>query len=89
MPITYVKLYKDGAWQKVESDRVERFLELGWTKDQEAKSLTKDKISVSAEVTSSKSEDEVEDWDPLSGESWADSEESMFVDDELPNDEEN
>ena len=103
MPITYVKLYKDGAWQKVESDRVERFLELGWSRSTEEKSLTKDKITVSAEVTSSKSENEdvceecendpcdcePEDWDPLSGEDWADSEESVSVDDELPNNDEN
>ena len=89
MPVKYVKLYKDNAWLKVESGRVERFLELGWTQEPKKESLSKDKISVSAEVTSSKSEDPIEDWDPLSGEDWADSQESMKVDDELPEDEEN
>lgn len=100
MPITYVKLWKDGAWQKVEEDRVERFVELGWSRSIEEKSLTKDKITVSAEVTSSKSDNDIcedcghdpcdcpEEWDPSQGD-WADSEEAMIVDDELPNDEEN
>ena len=36
MPIKYVKIYKDDAWQKVESDRLQRFLELGWSEKQPA-----------------------------------------------------
>lgn len=85
MPVTYVKLWKDGAWQKIESDRVERFIELGWSKDNEEKSLTKDKITVSAEVTSNVVEQVQEDdvceecaEDPC-----------VCEDDELPIDEEN
>lgn len=87
MPVKYVKLTKDGVTQKVQSDRVERFQELGWSKVKEEKSLSKNKITACAEVTSM-SEDEVEDWDPSQGD-WADSEESISVDDKLPEDEEN
>lgn len=77
MPVNYVKLWKDGAWQKVEADRVERFVELGWSQVNEEKSLTKDKITVSAEVTSNVVEEDVEeDFD-------------IDLDDELPEEEEN
>ena len=84
MPINYVKLWKDGAWQKVEADRVERFLEVGWSTSNEKKSLTKDKITVSAEVTSNVVEDVQEDV-------CAECEEDPCVclDNELPEEEEN
>lgn len=106
MPVSYTKIYKDGDWKKVESDRVWRFLELGWSAQEEKSPSkgSKNKITASAEVTSNVVEDTAEicpdckeeepcdcpePWDPLSGESWADSEESMSVeDDELPTNEE-
>lgn len=66
MPVQYTKLWKDGQWQKVEQDRVQRFLDLGWSKDPESEKASqahsKDRISVEAKVTSTKSESE-EDWD--------------------------
>jgi len=83
MPVQYVKMTKDGVTQKIESDRVERFQELGWAKLEDVKSLSKNKITACAEVTSS---EEDEDWDPSQGD-WADSLESSLQ--ELPNDEEN
>ena len=94
MPVTYIKLYKDGAWQKVEQDRVERFLELGWAKDQEDKSHygSKEKIVAVAEVTSSESE-ELEQECPNCGGDHAyeacEEDNWTYSEDELPNKEEN
>lgn len=84
MPPKYVKIYKDGEWQKIESDRVERFQDEGWSLDPVKKSLTRNAITASAEVTSIVEEqiDEVEDPD------WNEDLEEMF-DDELPENEEN
>lgn len=72
MPVTYIKIYKGGEWQKVESGRLQQFLDLGWSQDDpksEKKSQPKgkkEKISASAEVTSQPNvEDEkVEDIEP-------------------------
>lgn len=84
MPVTYVKMYKDGEWQKIESDRVERFQDEGWSLDPVKKSLTRNAITASAEVTSNVVEEieEVEDPD------WNDDLEDL-LDDELPENEEN
>lgn len=99
MPVKYIKIYKDGEKQKIEADRLKRFLELGWSESPEKESQSggsKNKITAVAEVTSNEvveDEDHVcdencnHDWDPAE-EDWADSEES-FEDDELPEDEEN
>jgi len=71
MPVTYIKIYKGGEWQKVEADRLQRFLDEGWSTDnptQGKKSQPKgkkEKISASAEVTSQPvDEEKVEDIEP-------------------------
>ena len=58
MPVSYTKIFKNGEWQNIESDRLQRFLDEGWsTKEQPKtgkKSQTKgkkNKVSASAEVT--------------------------------------
>lgn len=93
MPVTYIKVYKDGAWQKVEQDRLQRFLDQGWALDQEEKSLSKDKISVSAEVTSKEVVEEQSEEEELhEDEVCPDCDEEPCVcedDDELPTNEEN
>lgn len=92
MPVTYIKVWKDGAWQKVEEDRLQRFLEQGWALGQEEKSLSKDKISVSAEVTSKEVvEEELEEEDSYEDEVCPECDEDPCVcdDDELPTNEEN
>lgn len=85
MPIKNVKLYKNGSWEFIQEDRVERFLEEGWTREnngsiQEKKSPVKrgkkNKITANAQVTSTEVDNE-EEWDPLTGEEWADSIESV------------
>lgn len=82
MPVNYVKIYKDGAWQKVESDRTQRFLDLGWSLAPEDKSLTRNTVTAAAEVTSNVVEEieEVEDPD------WDDDLDDL-LDDELPEEE--
>jgi len=94
MPVTYVKMKKDGGWQNIEADRVQRFLDEGWTMvspESEKRSPRKDsknKIIVDAQVTSSESEEEtVENWD-INTEEWADSEEAVIDSDETANKEE-
>lgn len=79
----YVKMWKDGSFELIEEDRVERFLAVGFTLDEEPKAekkspakSSKKKITADAQVTSIK-EDEEEEWDPLTGEDWADSIESV------------
>jgi len=81
--VKYVKMWKDGSFELIEEDRVERFLAVGFTLDEAtaekkspAKRGKKNKITADAQVTSIK-EDEEEEWDPLSGEDWADSIESV------------
>ena len=78
----YVKMWKDGSFELIEEDRVERFLAVGFTFDEEPKAekkspakSSKKKITADAQVTSIK-EDE-EEWDIFSGEDWADSAESV------------
>lgn len=99
MPVKYVKMKKDGGWQNIEADRVERFLEEGWSMVDEPKSekrsprkSSKDAITADAQVTSSESEEEdiveQEDWD-IHSEEWADSEEALSdLEDETANKEE-
>jgi len=31
MPMKYVKMFKNGSWEYIQEDRVNRFLEEGWT----------------------------------------------------------
>ncbi len=68
MPMKYVKMYKDGTWENIQDDRVERFLEVGWslTPASEKKSQrkgSKNKITAQAQVTSIETsfEDEIEE----------------------------
>jgi hypothetical protein len=94
MPIKYIKMYKNGSWEYIQEDRVNRFLEEGWTLSatQEKKSpvkRSKNKITANAQVTSTEVVEEEHvcdencehdsDWDL--DEDWADSEESV-IDDE-------
>lgn len=79
----YVKMWKDGSFELIEEDRVERFLAVGFTFDEEPKAEKKspvkgrkNKITADAQVTSIK-EDEEEEWDVFGGEDWADSVESV------------
>ena len=79
MPVKYTKMYKDGAWQKIEEDRVERFLDEGWTIEPESEKKSpskgsKDKITAQATVTSKPSSDEEEGY---SLESWGDDPEEI------------
>ena len=81
--VKYVKMWKDGSFELIEEDRVERFLAVGFSFDEEPKAEKKspvkgrkNKITAGAQVTSIKP-DEEEEWDPLSGEDWADSIESV------------
>ena len=32
--VKYIKMWKDGSFELIEEDRVERFLATGWSKDQ-------------------------------------------------------
>ena len=71
MPVKYVKMYKNGSWEFIQEDRINRFLEEGWTMNndgstQEKKSpakSSKNKITADAQVTSSDKveEEEIED----------------------------
>jgi len=94
MPVTYVKMKKDGGWQNIEANRVQRFLDEGWTmvspksEKRSPRKDSKNKIIVDAQVTSSESEEEtVENWD-INTEEWADSEEAVIDSDETANKEE-
>jgi len=83
----YIKMIKDGAIELIQEDRVERFLEVGYQifdtstleKKSPAKRGKKDRITANAQVTSIKEEEAEEEWDPTSGEDWADSEESVYA----------
>lgn len=79
MPVKYTKMYKDGSWQKIEEDRVERFLEEGWTIEPKSEKKSqgkgsKNKIAASATVTSKPSLEETEN---NSLESWGDDPEEI------------
>lgn len=84
MPTQYTKMIdNNGQTIPVEKDRVERFLSEGWTilaqPKEEKKSpakRSKNKITAKAQVTSTEVDNE-EEWDPLTGEDWADSIESV------------
>ena len=88
-----VKMYKDGSFELVEKDRVQRFLATGWTMEESIvvkpvagkksqKRGSKNKVTVDAHVTSK--EEVNEEWDPLTGEDWADSIESVSVPEDEP-----
>ncbi|WKW35130.1 hypothetical protein [Phage DSL-LC06] len=66
MPVQYTKLWKNGEWQKIEQDRIQRFLDEGWTLDpkseKQSQAASKDRITAEAHVTSTKSESEAA-WD--------------------------
>jgi len=74
MAVTYIKMIdRDGAVQRVEQDRVKRFLDIGWTiegdQPKSEKKVTKsksskNKLSADAQVTSKASEDEVSNAEP-------------------------
>ena len=75
MPIKYTKMYKEGSWEYIQEDRVERFLDEGWTiqptseKKVTKSKRSKNKITADAQVTSKEtSQEEVvevaEDEDP-------------------------
>lgn len=82
----YTKMIdNNGDTVLVEQDRVNRFLSVGWQlvdqPAQEKKSPRKgrkNKITADAQVTSETVEAETIEWDPTSGEEWADSEESVI-----------
>lgn len=73
MPVKYVKMYKNGTWEYIQEDRVNRFLEEGWTMNndgsiQEKKSpgkSRKNKITADAQVTSTDKVEEEEIQDVL------------------------
>ena len=79
--VKYIKMWKDGSFELIEEDRVERFLEEGWTLSndgatQEKKSPakgSKNKITADAQVTSIK-KDEEEEWDVFEDELISDDE---------------
>lgn len=79
----YTKMIdQNGDVVSVELDRVQRFLDQGWTMvDQpsvkkESPRKGKNRIVAEAQVTSNEVEEE---WDPLTGEEWADSVESVYA----------
>ena len=83
MPVKYVKMIKDGKIEKIQEDRVERFLEVGFelveASTRKKSQSSKDKISATAQVTSISEEEADEDWDPLTDEPWAESAEAVFA----------
>lgn len=83
-----IKIHKNGESKWTEADRLERFLDEGWSLEPGVESPTrgsKDRIVATAQVTK-EVEDEEEEWDIFSGEDWADSIESVS-DDTMPNEE--
>ena len=88
MPVKYVKMWKDGTWEFIQEDRVDRFLEVGYTmqpsseKKSPAKS-SKNKITADAQVTSKQSEEaEISVDETVDEEDW-----TQDFDDELPKEE--
>ena len=70
----YIEIEKSGETRSVKTRYLQNFLDQGW-KPVVAKKTTPaaaKKITATADVTP------VEDWDPESGEDWADSEESTI-----------
>lgn len=89
MPKTYVKIWKDGNWQKVSEDRLQRFLDEGWGLDAEIESQrpgSKDRITAEATVISNP--DVVEETQEEICEE-CEEEPCVCEDDELPTNEEN
>ena len=91
MPKTYVKIWRDGNWQKVSEDRVQRFLDQGWglDVDSEIKSQSKgskDRITAQATVTSNPGVIEETQEDVCET---CEQESCVCEDDELPTNEEN
>lgn len=75
-----IKIHKDGETKWTEADRLQRFLDEGWSLESGVQSP---KVTINVE-----DDDEDEDWD-INQEDWADSAESMIVEDDMPNEEEN
>lgn len=73
-----IKIYKDGESKWTEADRLQRFLNNGWSVES----------GVSPKVTETVEDTVDDEWDINSGEDWADSVESMSVDDTTPDEEE-
>ena len=88
MPIKYVKMWKDGTWELIQEDRVDRFLEVGYSLEpsSEKKSpakASKNKITADAQVTSKQSDEEAISIDETEvEEDW-----TQDFDDELPKEE--
>lgn len=74
-----IKIYKDGESKWTEADRLQRFLNNGWS----VESGVSQQVTETVEHTV-----EEEEWDINSGEDWADSIESISVDDTTPDEEE-
>lgn len=88
MPMKYVKMWKDGTWELIQEDRIDRFLEVGYTlepaseKKSQAKG-SKNKITADAQVTSKQSDEEAISIDETEvEEDWI-----QDFDDELPKEE--
>ena len=70
----YTKMWKNGSWEKIQEDRVERFLSEGWTLEKPTEEKvtkskgSKNKITADAQVTSKASEEK----ENYSVESWGD-----------------
>ena len=88
MPVKYVKMWKDGTWELIQEDRVDRFLEVGYSLEpsSEKKSpakASKNKITADAQVTSKQSDEEAISIDETEvEEDW-----TQDFDDELPKEE--
>lgn len=88
MPIKYVKMWKDGTWELIQEDRVDRFLEVGYSLEpsSEKKSpakASKNTITADAQVTSKQSKEEAISIDETEvEEDW-----TQDFDDELPKEE--
>jgi hypothetical protein len=78
-----VKVYKDGAMEWIDNSALDKFLKQGWSTSQDGSTATKKVGKVKAKPTISKKVEELpeenseEEWDPMSGEDWADSIESV------------
>jgi hypothetical protein len=75
----YTKMWKEGSWEKIQEDRVERFLSEGWTLEKPTEEKvtkskgSKNKITADAQVTSKASEEK----ENYSLESWGDDPDSI------------
>lgn len=77
----YVEITKNGETKSVKERYLQNALDRGWTLAPTAKKSKPAKAKLVAEADVVKA-DEQEHWDPESGEDWADSEESMIVNNE-------